>query len=519
MENRRNAKVPMSSLDTVLLRMEHPTHPMIVTGVLIFGGPLDYTDLKTLLKQRLLHLDRFGQRVGQPWLNGSRPYWEPDPNLDLDAHLVRVTLDPPRDQAALQALVSRLASTPLDLCQAPWQFHLVEEYGAGSALICRVHHSIADGIALAYTLLSLTDPDPDAALMGNPGEGVCKDDRHTAERQALPEPPALRAMRWMVQETRKTLADPAPIRRLVRLGARGAAALGRLVLRWPDPASPFKGLLSTEKRVAWSEPVALADVKVIGQGFGATVNDVLLSAITGALRRYIQSQEVLADTKDIRPGPVDDFRAVIPVNLRSMDAVPTLDNQFGSVFVALPLGVSDPVERLRETKRRMDDLKGSLEAPVTFGLLNLVGYASPSVQELAVRVLETKATAVVSNVIGPQESIYLTGVPLKAIVFLLPHTARLGLGISILSYAGQVRLGVITDAGLAPDPERIIEGFDTEFDQLLQRAREWPKAPRIEQMVAKLDEAIQTLGGVLERMESDQTIEKAKGKDKDGDIY
>lgn len=518
MANGSNNRTPLSSIDTVLLRMEHPTHPMIVTGVLIFEAPLDFERLKALLQQRLLRLDRFRQRVRQTGLNGATPYWEEDPDLDLDAHLVRVTLNPPGDQTVLRELVSQLSSSPLDLSRPLWQFHLVEPYGTGCALICRLHHSIGDGIALAHTLLSLTDADPDVPPPNNMIEGGRQDGRYPTQHREQSASPARKATRWMLQHGRQILADPAHARNLVHQGARGARALARMALRWPDPDSPFKGPLSPEKRVAWSEPVPLADIKVIGRGFGATVNDVLLAAITGALRQYIQGQETETDTSSAQSGPNGDFRAVIPVNVRPPGAELTLDNQFGSIFVTLPLRITDPIDRLWEVKRRMDELKGSLEAPATFSLLNLMGLASPSLQDVAVKVLETKATAVVSNVIGPKESIFLAGVPLDSIIFFLPHTARLGLGMSILSYAGQVRLGVITDQGLAPDPERVVAGFHAEFDELLNRTGEAQRTPNLQELMANLDGVLEKLDVLLTDMEKkvDKSTERNKNERDEG---
>jgi len=227
-----------------------------------------------------------------------------------------------------------------------------------------------------------------------------------------------------------------------------------------DPDTIFKGSLGTAKRCAWSEVLPLADVKAYSKSVGATINDVLLTGVAGALRRYLLSRgEEVGDDLDLR--------AIVPVNLRPEDAAEQLGNRFGLVFLALPVGVEDRIERLRELKRRMDEIKNSTEAVVTYAVLNAVGSASASVESLAVQFFGSKATAVMTNVPGPRKELYLAGKAMRSIMVWVPQSARLGLGVSILSYAGQVRLGVATDAGLVPDPGAIIEAFQHEMEAAL----------------------------------------------------
>ena len=150
---------PFSNLDTLLLRMDNPADPVVVTGILVLGAPIDIEQLKATVETRILRFDRFRQRVIPSRLPWRTPYWKNDMGVDLDYHVQRVILPPPGDRAALQRTVSVLVGTPLDMDQPPWQMHLVETYGSGSALICRVHHSLADGVALVHVILSLTDAD------------------------------------------------------------------------------------------------------------------------------------------------------------------------------------------------------------------------------------------------------------------------------------------------------------------------------------------------------------------------
>ncbi len=485
------ARKALSNVDTAWLRMEDPTNLMMITGVLVFGAPIEFERLKATIEHGLLPFDRFRQRVVQPPLG--RPYWQEDPDFDLGYHLQRASLPPPGDQAALQEVASLLASTQLDFSRPLWQLHLVDNFGDGCALICRLHHAIADGIALVHVLLSLTDTEADA-----PWPAATPRPRR---RRAGPLGPLLRPARSAMRATRQvtgtlvregwqTMTQPAHAAELARLGAGSTTALGKLVLRWPDPKTVFKGPLGVPKRVAWSAPIALDAVKTVGKGLGGTVNDVLLTAMSGGLRRYLLGRGERADGLNLR--------AVVPVNLRPADVEPGLGNHFGLVFLSLPVGVAEPAARLQELKRRMDGLKDSLEAPVAFGILNLIGVTPERIQDLVIEIFGTKATAVMTNVMGPRSSLYLAGAPLESLMFWVPQSGRLGMGVSILSYAGEVRMGLITDEGLVPDPETIIAGFQAEFEALLAAARAPQPAPSLRELVAELEEVEAALDALLE---------------------
>jgi WS/DGAT/MGAT family acyltransferase len=347
-------------------------------------------------------------------------------------------------------------STPLDFTKSPWQFHLIEQYGAGCVLLTRLHHCIADGIALMRVLLSLTD----ATAEPLPGQDPASahDSRAPDAGPIAAASATLRAAETLLGRGIETLREPARLAEAAQIGAGGAVALSRLVLMSPEPRTLFKGELGVTKRAAWSAPIALDAVKAIGRAVGGTVNDVLLAAATGALRRYLLGRGALADGVEIR--------AAVPVNLRAPDEPPSLGNRFGLVFLSLPIGADDPLDRLYDLKQRMEAIKGSPEALVTFGLLQAMGMMTSQLQDAGVALFGTKATAVMTNVPGPRETIYLAGAPVRELMFWVPQSGRLGLGVSIISYASQVWLGVATDAGLVPDPEVIIDAFHAEFELL-----------------------------------------------------
>ncbi len=462
---------PFSAVDTAWLHMEHPTNLMMVTGVLVFDEVLDFGRLMALMQHRLLRVPRFTQRVVEPRLPFGTPRWETDPTFDLRSHLHRVALHPPGDLAALRELASDLMSTPLDYSKPLWQFHLVEGLGAGSALIGRLHHSIGDGIALVRVLLSMAD----GGENGRESAAPSTQEPHGWERIVPFLGPAAKAVsrtlevtESLVREGVEALAHPEHLLDLAARGASGADALAKLLLMPPDPPTPFKGPLGVAKRAAWSDPIPLDEVKAVGKVIGATVNDVLLAAVTGALRRYLDGHGT----------PVREFRAVVPVNLRRPEEEAELGNRFGLVFLSLPVGIEDPVDRLFELKERMDEIKRSPEAVVAFGLLGAIGSAPAEVERVVVDLFGRGGTGVMTNVMGPRQRISFAGVPAREMMFWVPQSGRLGLGVSILSYAGGVSLGVATDAGLVPDPEAILDGFRQEFDALASAARrEAPPRP------------------------------------------
>jgi len=191
--------------------------------------------------------------------------------------------------------------------------------------------------------------------------------------------------------------------------------------------------------------------------------------------------------------------------LRSPEQAGELGNKFGLVFLSLPVNIPDPVFRLRELKRRMDEIKHTPEAVVAFGILGAIGMAVSEIQDLVVDIFGTKGTAVMTNVPGPREQLYFAGAPLREIMCWVPQSGHLGLGVSIISYAGKVWLGVATDINLVPDPERIISEFDREFQGMLAMANEKKSKPsaRIKPMMTLLDQALDSL---------DEAIESAKAQ-------
>jgi diacylglycerol O-acyltransferase / wax synthase len=455
----------LSSVDAAWLKMEDPTNLMMVTGVLTFTGPLDFRLFKSLIAGRLLQFERFSQRVVRPSLPFVPPYWEFDPHFNLNAHLHHVALPHPGDKAALQEMVSDQISTALDFSKPLWQMHVVEGYGDGGALIVRLHHSMADGMAVVGVLLALTELAPESTDW--PANGDLPENISSTGWEG-----SLQALRQQadtffdtsIDLGRRTLIEglesylnPDRPRQLAELGSDYAYAASKLMLRAPDPPTAFKGPLGISKRVAWSRPLPLSEVKAMRRATGATINDLMVAAVTGSLRRYLEK----------RGEEVVDVRAAVPVNLRSPAEMGEMGNKFGFVFLDLPVTVSSIKERLATIRHRMENLKESQEAPVSLDILSGMGLSPQMIQDIVVRIIGAKATAVLTNIPGPPIPLFLAGQAIESLMFWVPQSGRLGLGISLTSYAGNISLGVATDSCLVPHPDEIVQGFYSEYDELL----------------------------------------------------
>ncbi|MES1245563.1 MAG: wax ester/triacylglycerol synthase family O-acyltransferase [Acidobacteriota bacterium] len=462
---------PLSSIDFAWLRMDDPTNLMHINGVLVLERPIELGRLREVIEKRLLAIPRFRNRVVVP--KGGRPYWEPDPAFDIANHVPRMVLPGPGDDAELRAAVESVISTQFDFDHPPWSFSLVDNYRGGSVVLGRLHHCLGDGVALMLVLLSLTDLTPDAdPAVPNPFLSLY---RPPGEEGGLDLATIRELAEEIMPDGMRLLLHPAEAFRSVKGWLKGPVAtghLGRLVLRKADPRTVFKGPLGVPKRVAWSDSLPLDEVKAVGKALGGTVNDVLLSAMAGGLRRYLQRHG--------EPPHDLNFRAAMPVNLRTMERMNQLGNQFGLIFLSLPVGIADPVKRLEELSRRARSLKRSLEPIVVFRILDALGIVPRGIQKLVVRIFATKATAVMTNVPGPRQTLYLAGRPIEDIFFWVPQAGRVGIGISICSYAGGVRMGVGTDAGLVPDPENIVSGFHEEFEAMRRLAGRAAAPPPLE---------------------------------------
>ena len=461
----------MSSVDTAWLRMDSQANLMQIVGVYEFNGTIEYERLRRLYEERFVapH-ERFRSCVVR---DPTGYYWELDDNFDLDFHVARTALPGKGTTADLKRLVGRLASTALDPNKPLWQVHLVDNYNGGQALIVRIHHCIADGIALIGVLLAMTSESPvdedtesessyktsksrSAGLMGSLLRPLTA---ATVKAIGTTGDAAARAL----QVSAAMLATPESVGAragdMARVATQVAKDLAGIALMDDDALTSLKGAPSGSKVVAWNDPLALDDVKAVGRALGCSVNDVLLASVAGAIRAYLEQQGEDVDGIELR--------AMVPVNLRDPRKWRDLGNKFGLVPLLLPVGIANPIERVYEVRRRMDELKQGYTAVLSMGILGAVGWTPRVVQKQALDFLAKKATAVMTNVPGPQQPLYLAGAEIRRMLFWVPQSGNIGMGVSILSYAGGVQFGLITDKRLCEEPQRIIDRFEPEFEKLV----------------------------------------------------
>lgn len=453
----------MSKVDAAWLRMEQATNLMMITGVMIFRGRLDVERFKRTLIERFLTYRRFNQKaVDVP----SGPYWEFDPDFDINTH-VRVTALPGKaGKAELEHLTSELASTPLDASKPRWDFHVVENYDRGTALISRIHHCYADGIALIQVLLSLTDlvAEPEHAPVPEAVRHQIKGGTVLERLEKIARKNSDRAMKFShdaIARGADFIKHPMMAQVLAKEGSDLLAELGSALLLSDDPDTVFRGRLGVRKRCAWAEPLPLEDVKAIARAQGVTVNDLLVACLAGALRGHLVTHHGEDQVDGI------EIRCTVPVNLRPLEHAKDLGNHFGLVYLALPVGEPNPLERLQRVRQNMNQLKSSKQATVTFGLLAALGMAPAFVQKPAFELFSRKASAVMTNVPGPQKPLYFGGSRVEEMMFWVPQTGSIGMGASILSYNDQVYVGLITDRRLVADPGSVVARFREEFEKIV----------------------------------------------------
>ena len=452
----------LSSVDTAWYRLDAPNDPADIIGVLIFDGPIDYERLVATIEARFLRFGRFRQRIVESESGIGRPHWEDVPDFVLDDHIERVSLPEPADKEVLQETIGELMSRQLDKSRPLWRFYFIDNYEEGSAIVAQLHHCLGDGFALAHVLLSMADHEPDAPWpsLEEREEGEVEagkdEDRHHWFRDVV------------VPEAIDLAKHPSHGKEVAKKVQQAVSALGHLVLMPFDPETILKREPKGRRRAAWSPGIPLSRVKELGKEAGATVNDVLMAALSGAFRRYLAEHDE----------PVDEFdiRALVPVNLRPVKRVEDMEdklgNQFGLVFLNLPIRSGTGRSRLRRVKAHMDELKQSPEAFLLFEVFNLAGHTPETLEHLIADTFGKKASTVVTNVPGPREPLYMGGRQIKDLMFWAPHPAQLGSNASIISYNGVVRVGIRGDTNVVPDPEILVRYFDEEFDTLAEELAE-----------------------------------------------
>jgi diacylglycerol O-acyltransferase len=416
----------MSGPDAAWLHMDRPENLMIVNTVLWFDTTPDWHVVEETVQRRLIDRHRrFRQSVTDPpvTLGLLAPTWDDVAAISAAAHIVWAALPTPGDARSLHAYVAEQARQPLSPDRPLWEIHGIDGYGKGAALLLRTHHAIGDGSALVQVITGLTDP----IAPRRPSPAQHEPHRHDAGDQVGGVIPVLQTL---------------------------AKLSGRVVRR----TAAGRAVLTGTKTMTWSAPISVQRLKEVGHATRSTVNDVVLSTVAAALRSLVPPGESHRD-----------LDVVVPVDLRPPGAAADgeLGNRFGLAFVRLPITSSDPVERLERVTSQMQQIKRSRESAIVLGALGVMGRVPAVAQRAWNDAFVGDAVAVVTNVKGPSAPVTLAGTRVAGMGLWVPSTGPVGIGISVLSYAGQAVVALVVDEGLASTSAGLARALDLELDRLV----------------------------------------------------
>jgi WS/DGAT/MGAT family acyltransferase len=456
----------LTSIDASFLHQEGPTSHMHIGGLLIFAGPPPpFAEFLDHIRSRLHLVPRYRQKLATPPLETGRPLWVDDPSFNIEYHVRHAALPAPGTEEQLLRLAARIHSQQLDRSKPLWETWLVEGLaGDRFALISKTHHSLVDGIAGVDLATVLFDADPNPAPPSSELEPW----------HANPEPSPAELVVAGARGITRTAADllgravSAAVTPTTTLNRARDAAEGLGEIVWaglnPAPETPLNLEIGPHRRFAVTRQ-RLDDYRQIKNELGGTVNDVVLTVVSGALARWLRSRGVRTEGLEMR--------ALVPVSVRTQDQRGTLGNRLTVMRGPIPVYIRDPVARLRFVKKAMDGLKESKQAVGAATLAAVNNLAPPTILAQASRLnFSTRLfNLIVTNIPGPQIPLYVLGrelLDLFPIAFLPKGHA---LAVAIMSYNGEVAYGLLGDYDALPDIDVIAQGLDEALAELLDTAR------------------------------------------------
>jgi WS/DGAT/MGAT family acyltransferase len=455
----------LSALDASFLYLEEPGTPMHIGGVLVLEMPPGGLDsLAALVEARLPLVPRYRQRVLEVPGHLANPVWADDPGFDVAYHVRRNALPRPGTDAQLLDLVSRLTSRPLDRGRPLWELYLVEGLsGNRVAVVTKTHPALVDGFSAIDIGQVLLDADLDAPA---PLPAVWAPRRPPGPAELVSQALAeyWRRPSAAVETARSAVGD-------LRSGATRLAGVSRGLLGtarsalFPVPNSPLNATPGRQRRVAVAR-AQLDEVKAVRKMHGGTVNDVLLTVLTGALREWLLSrgEPVVGSTS---------VRALVPVAVQDEDA--TTGGRVSSFLVDLPVGEPNPGVRLARIGYAMRGVAGQSRTVGADTLIALTGFAPPTLQALSIRAARGLPrrlfNLVVTNVPGPQVPLYAAGSRMLEVFPVLPLARGQGVSIGITSYDGQVFFGLNADRDSVGDVDVLADLIEQEVAELVRTAR------------------------------------------------
>jgi len=446
--------------------MERDGAHMHVAACSVFDGPAPaHEKLMSAIESRLHLVPRYRQRLAFVPLEQGRPVWVDDPHFNIAYHVRHTALPSPGDEEQLTRLTGRVFSQALDRTKPLWEVWLVEGLSGGRfAILSKTHHALVDGISGVDILTVLFDASPEPMPVAPP-EHEWAPAPLPSDAQLLAD--ALRERATvpgeMIRGVRAVLRGPRTVAKrvgeaLIALGAFAWAGLQ------PAPESIFNVPIGPHRRFVWVNG-DLAAIKSVKNALGGTVNDVVLAVVAGALGRFMRLRG--EDTEGVV------LRAMVPVSVRADVERGALGNKVAAMWAPLPVGVVDPVDRLRQISAAMAEIKESGQAVGAQVLTALSGFAPATIISQAMRLQSRQRmfNLVVTNVPGPQFPLYVLGRELQAIYPMVPLAQNTALGIAIMSYNGQLNFGLSADYDALPDVGVLAQELEGSIEEMRAAAR------------------------------------------------
>ncbi len=457
----------LTAIDASFLAQEGPVAHMHIGAMTVLEGPAPSLEhFLDTIRERLHLVPRYRQKLSFPPAESGRPVWVDDPGFNLEYHIRQSALPKPGSEEQLLRLVSRIFSQQLDRSKPLWEMWMIEGVVDGRwALISKTHHAMIDGVSGMDLATVLFDLSPQGREIEHAGMAW----------EPAPEPTSAELVASGAVGAARTAVDG--VRRAARVVLRPQNAItdareavegvGEIV--WaglnPAPPTPLNVEIGPHRRYRVVR-TDLADFKRIKTQLGGTVNDIVLTVVSGALREWLHSRGVRTEGLELR--------ALVPVSVRSEDEHQQLGNRIVVMRGPLPVYVDDPVARLRVVRQAMDGLKESKQAVGAGVLASAQGLAPPTVLAQASRLnFSTRLfNLIVTNVPGPQFPLYISGRRLLQLypVAFLPRNHALAIG--IMSYDGELSFGLLGDYDALPDIDTIADGLRSAIAELSQIASE-----------------------------------------------
>jgi diacylglycerol O-acyltransferase len=457
----------LAPLDASFVYLESPTSHFHVGGLLVFEGPAPaFAEIVEDVRGRLDLVPRFRQKLAHTPLETGRPVWVDDPAFELEYHVRRATLAAPGSATQMHDQVAEIFGRPLDRSRPLWEIWFVEGLEGGRfAIITKTHHCVMDGVSIAsmYTVLFDTVPSAGAPVVsGASWEPLAPPARTRLVGRSVSA--TLAAGVVLARQTLSALKQPA---RALRSTARTFGEIGAVggALRDPAPKTSLNVEIGPKRRYI-AVPGRLDDFKLVKNAFGGTVNDVVLAVTTGALREFLLSRGERVD------GVL--LRALVPVSVRTQDEFGNFDNRVAEMRVALPVGIEDPLQRLRYMTRAMADGKDSKETRGFKFLLNTQRFTPPRILAITARLIFTTRlfNLVVTNIPGPETALHALGRRMEGMFPLVLLARRHALVVGIVSYDDGMNFGLLGDHDSMADLDVLGRAITSELFRLVTLAQE-----------------------------------------------